>query len=308
MERDIRLINDIIIDLRFEECGFPVDQDQTNHKLDVLDKGLGSLKADQKTRMLNNSKYNQALQKLRDELQSLLKLTKDKARKNQLVKIRDQILGSKLKGAFENETAQRQASVVFKEFIKGITYFSNETEYNDKEMIYHRNGSCTKNGAGNVNCSAFNNSAHKKSKKHLIEKCFIERLIYDQLWQQIQQVPQDIKHLEWLHNTRLAYLSCFPDFEIKIDIEKYEIMPEKLKISRYFKGNHIDSEIYIKRYSNIYEDVVYCIKNNHVLKRKYAKEQTFQQQGKWKNVNPIKMDQGEILFRKWIKESRQPIS
>lgn len=61
---------------------------------------------------------------------------------------------------------------IFNDFIKGITWFHNEKVFNLKEPAYHRHGSCQERGKMNDNC---------KERAENIEKCYFERLIYNEL-------------------------------------------------------------------------------------------------------------------------------
>ena len=298
MDNDLKQLKHISFLLRCIECNFglPETQNQTLIELNKLDKAISSLKIVQREKLCKHPEYSQILSSIRFGIQSIIKTTKDKTWKSSLIKVRDQIFGSKLKGLFDQDkdNSNRKATLVFVEFIKGITYFSHEKPYNTKDMIYHRNGSCSKTGTTNINCdnqSSKSNHTTRKSNTHLIEKCYIERLIYDQLWLHIQQVPQDIAHVEWLQTTKEAYKSCVPSGSIQVKIGQYKNMPEKLTIERYIDQVLVDTEMYKKHWNKqdkCYDDLVKCIKHKPIAKSTYAKDQTYMNPSTWTNMNPKK--------------------
>jgi hypothetical protein len=282
MDSDLKAIKNLSLDLRRVEYNLLDDTSSISTQLAALNNALGRLKASQREKMMANEKYHQAFYILRYDLQSTIKTSKDV----QLIKMRDQIFGSKLKGMFDEEQKQYKTFKVFVKFIEGITCFVNERPYNMRDLIYHRNGSCSKNGNGNFDCIKTND---RRSNTHMIEKCFIERLIYDQLWLQIEQIPQDIKHVELLEKTRQAYTSCVPFGYIEIKIAPYKIMPEKLTIEKYIEGVCVDTEIYTKRWNKnkgLYDDLVHCMKFKPIIKSIYTKDQTYYGETTWENLNP----------------------
>lgn len=283
MEKDLALLNNTSIDIRRFEYNFLSDKNVITTQLEALDHALGKLKIAQRQKMMMNDKYYQAFTSVRFDLQNVIKTLKDKRDpwKQQLTLLRDTIFGSKLKGMFdEDNKKQSKASRVFIKFVEGITCFASEKVYNIRDMIYHRNGSCSKN----FDCVSTKNRAHRKSNTHLIEKCYIERMIYDHLWLHIQQIPQDIKHIEWLEKTRKAYVSCVPHGHIVIKIGQYKTMPEKITIEKYLDGVLIDVEIYAKKWNasiGSYDDLVICRKHKPMTKHVYTKNQTFNGETPW---------------------------
>lgn len=308
MDKDVKAITNLYLDLRRANYDFPVDKASIVVQLDLLNKAIGRLKVVQREAMMKNDQYYKVINILRYDLQSNIKTSQDFAWKQQLIKMRDQIFGSKLKGLFAEEQKQIQASRVFIKFIEGITSFANERPYNMRDLIYHKNGSCSKNGTANFDCTATKNRSHKMSNTHLIEKCLIERLIYDHLWSHIERLPQDIGHVEWLEKTRLAYTSCVPFGSIEIKVEEYEIMPVKLEIKRYINGVCVDVETYKKKWdanSGTYNDDVYCIKRKPLINGGYTKNQTYAGVVPWINLNPKKRrDVNEFNLDDWLKTLR----
>ncbi len=78
------------------------------------------------------------------------------------------------------------ATQVFESFIKGITYFAHEHDARAKP-VYHRLYSCgtasQEHRHGNLICSEGLTAAELRRRRPLIERCYIERLIYDQIYQ-----------------------------------------------------------------------------------------------------------------------------
>jgi len=181
--------------------------------------------------------------------------------KTSVIRLRDQIFGSKLKD-ITYEDPRRKVTLIVNEFLKGITWFQNEVIYNDYDPVYHRIGSCSRKGEGNHNCVGVTDRTTRKSNKRSIEKCYIERLIYDNIWQRINQNQQDEGHLKWLLDTKIAYMTCYPNNSIEIIIQynddklnnaKYNIdinIPISVTIKKFKDEKQIDEESYYKSYNN----------------------------------------------------------
>ena len=186
--------------------------------------------------------------------------------KSELLNSRNRIFLSKLP-TLKPENIMHKVTDIFNDFIKGITWFDNEKQFNQKEPAYHRHGSCQERGKMNDNCK------ENQERARNIEKCYIERLIYNELWEKIMMFPQDKEHLDWLNDTKKAYLTCFPNTNIEIKLEystkKYiEYIPEVLRIT---KNN--EEYIYYKDYlynKRIYIYPIECIKKlgNVIYKKK----------------------------------------
>ena len=180
----------------------------------------------------------------------------------------------------------------FDEFLKGITYFSSESPPN-KSPAYHRLSSC---GSGTQAFrQAYNqcNASMKKNKiakvKKQIETCYIERLIYDDLYkQQTLFFPtspsQDKGHVNWLKQTKKDFETCFPDVEIKVCIEEFHnntSIPLVLRICKK-KGSHDIEEVYERSLNNDkeYDPLVVArlYKSNNLIK---IKVQMFDKRRKW---------------------------
>lgn len=132
MENDLKQLQYISFLLRFVECnlGSQESQNQTLFELIKLDKAIGSLKILQREKLVKHSKYNKILSGIRFDLQSIIKTTKDKTWKQSLVKVRDQIFGSKLNGLFDQD--KEISNLVYVEYINDMTYFTHNKPYNTK--------------------------------------------------------------------------------------------------------------------------------------------------------------------------------
>lgn len=181
----------------------------------------------------------------------------------------------------------------FDEFLKGITYFAFQIPP-DKSPAYHRLSSC---GSGTEAFRQAYNQCQKsmtKSKisrvKKQIETCYIERLIYDDLYKKQtlffptdgrSSPSQDVGHTHWLEQTKQDFLTCFPDVEIKVTIEEFDgTLPITLRIYKKI-GAHSTEEVYKKSLNAREYDpfvVGYLYRANRLIKMKV---QTYDKRQKW---------------------------
>jgi len=163
---------------------------------------------------------------------------------------------------------------VFEEFIKGITYFSDELENKKRIPIYHRAASCG-NSSENfkkryLQCYKDNSEIVLETKRKHISKCYLERLIYDNIYKNSilhfpaglnnVELEQNEGHIFQLKEREKNFNECFLGLKIEIQIF-YEIqLPSYLmikyirdgnieKIEEYFKMVFID-EFGIKQYAD----------------------------------------------------------
>lgn len=188
-----------------------------------------------------------------------------------------------------------QITKYFDEFVKGITYFAAEQA---KEIpVYHRLTLC---GPGTDSfrktyhqCTSTMKKTHRSKVKRQIQTCYIERLIYDDLYKkQTLFFPktgdtspsQDEGHVHWLEQTKTDYLTCFPNDDIKVIIEEFynnTAIPLVVRITK----NNIE-EVYKRKITNTvfleYDPIIECFmyKNDKMIK---AKTQTFGKMNIWKN-------------------------
>lgn len=217
-----------------------------------------------------------ALAAIKFELDYVTKLPEMKAHKF-FILYRDLLFGSLLRQVHIINESSR-VTKVFNEFIKGITAFSDEEVFNASQPNYHRKKSCPKRGSQNIKCNSTNTSNVKKEKADAIKKCYIERMIYDNIWATIMHCAQDKGHIEWLINTQDAYKTCHPDRYLQIDIEYTDRMiPITLKIY-----DNDDLEVYEKRYdevNNKYLAYVDCIRYEGDTTKRKTNE--FEKEGAW---------------------------
>ena len=204
--------------------------------------------------------------------------------------IHDKIFVNLLK--FDKSTPLK-ITKIFDEFLKGITYFSTQAAPH-KSPAYHRLSSC---GTGTDAFRKAYNQCHitmKKTKlakvKKQIETCYIERLIYDELYKKqtlffpksgYDSPSQDVGHTHWLEQTKQDFQTCFPDVEINVSIEEFkDSMPLTLRIQKK-KGRHTIEEVYQRSLNDVeYDPIVVgrMYKSNHLIK---VRVQMFDKPGKW---------------------------
>lgn len=185
---------------------------------------------------------------------------------------------------------------MFEEFIKGITYFAAEEE--KTTPIYHRMYACgpyaNTHRLGNLVCSQELTKEELKRRRPLIERCYIERLIYDAIFREHalhfptypSELPtQDKAHIERLKLTKQDFETCFPDTTITCTIRFEDGIPIQLTITkqakkktvllRFEKFLLISSSFGVK----VYQENVECTKedNGHI----YIKTSRFNFQGKY---------------------------
>jgi hypothetical protein len=178
-------------------------------------------------------------------------------KKKQIIRFRDIIFGRYLR-ELEDVIQKNRVTDVFNEFVKGITSFDEigENQHTVEE----------------------------------IKTCFIERLIYDAIWLEMYRTQQNDGHLKWLEDTRNAYLSCFPDYTISIEMQfnnasnlNRECVPTHLIIHIFDeKGVNIQTDTYIKSYNSTtksYDYPVICEKIEN--KSRFTKLTDFKNRGVW---------------------------
>lgn len=202
-----------------------------------------------------------------------------------IVRLRDRIYADLLRDVHIQNEMQKVTSV-FNDFMKGITFFGNQAP-NAGQPVYHRPGhSCPSRGAGNEACLPTNTASTRMAKAKRVRMCYIERLVYDELWSKMMFSPQDMRHVEWLGETKKAFSTCFPDRDIFVELQMTEGMTdEKVPITlKVFDGSII--EVYEKSYSMMnrtYGPIVCCYQYHEEddAAVKY-KESTFDAEGTWK--------------------------
>jgi hypothetical protein len=149
---------------------------------------------------------------------------------------------------------------VFKDFIEGITYFSDELENKIKIPIYHRAASCGNSSEDfkkkYFDCYNTNTSEEIEIKKKHISKCYLERLIYDDMFRTLslhfpstlnnQNLKQNNRHLFQLSERAKNYNKCFLGINIIIEMEYDNNFPIILKINYINDNKIIKKEIFMK--------------------------------------------------------------
>lgn len=181
-------------------------------------------------------------------------------------------------------------SDLFENLIKGITYFSNEKE--SVYPIYHRLYSCgpyqDTHRLGNLICNEKLDKKELVRRRPLIERCYIERLLYNEIY--IHESlhfpelgPQDDGHIFRMDLTKKDFESCFPNTKIEYDNN----FPYKVIINKIVSGK-ITHMAYTKTFqitpigNRVYDSIIECIKEEGG--HKYFKLCSFQNIGKFKII------------------------
>jgi hypothetical protein len=219
--------------------------------------------------------YYESLSAVKFQLDYTLKEPNIRINNGIIIGFRDRIFGNLLK-EIDVINENRKVTNVFNEFIKGITYFNDDIRFSNFQPAYHRNTSCSQKGTRNKRCTT------KEYNSIIIERCYIERLIYDYIWYNIMNTHQDLGHLEWLEDTKQAYKSCFPDTTIYVKIDYYNDdyeIPINLEIIKE-TGTKIRTERYTHMYDMInkrYFNSVYVFREYNNIRESWTN--TFQNRG-----------------------------
>jgi hypothetical protein len=182
----------------------------------------------------------------------------------------------------------------FNEFIKGITYFENENPIEEDKLNYHRLKSC-----GSSRLKADEKFSSEESKQQ-VKKCYIERMIYDKLYEYYLH-EQNTAHKHELRKMMNYYITYFPLEDIKIEI-KYNDQrePYQLIINEKMKDKSI-KHIYTKEWNSESVDCKLVIKMNNT-KRYYSKINTFQRENPWIDVTNTSFGKKKVRNKLFIIE------
>ncbi len=185
----------------------------------------------------------------------------------------------------------RFVSTIFEQFVKGITYFINEQEAN-VYPIYHRLVSCGPirdvTYADFHTCYAEN--PNNEIAKDRIRKCYLERLIYDNIYKNQALFSQDEGHEHWLQKTKNDFNSCFPNIDIAIDIKYHNIHPHPIYLKAdIYRHSILQESVEFYRKLQVdslypqYSDIVHCVRQKHHRGsvQYYEKFQDFTQSRTW---------------------------
>lgn len=180
----------------------------------------------------------ETLSSIKFELEYILKEPNVRKNNGKLIGFRDRIFKNLL-SSINVVNDRKKVTDLFDEFIKGITYFSNQQRFSTFQPAYHRESSCSRKGEPNKKCTSFD-----KRNSSDIERCYIERLIYDEMWNHMMNSQQDANHVNLLQDTKMAYTTCFPKTEIKVTIIRFhENNPITVEILKK-NGTKVKKEIY----------------------------------------------------------------
>ena len=196
-------------------------------------------------------------------------------------------------------------TLLFQEFIKGITYFASQES--SISPIYHRLESC---GRGDdafrksfQQCHLNMTKDDRQTVKKKIETCYIERLIYNEMYMyqtlhfpQVghEQHSQDKEHVYRLFEvTRRDFKSCFPNLDIAVKLEFEQHMPVQLTITRLLKTHkkrkRTSHEVYKKTVRHgivpCYIPIVECWRRTDI--NTYVKTQGYVANKPWDKLNAI---------------------
>ena len=196
---------------------------------------------------------------------------------------------------------------LFTDFIAGISWFSHQDQ-GKRIPIYHRLASC---GPGtDAFRNAFNqchdalSRQERNENKSRIERCYIERLVYNEIYKQVELFlpgesrSQDPGHLHWINNeVKDDFKSCFPNVELDIQVVFKKFLhveiPICLIITRSVKGSHTSVIKYNKVASQLrdgsvkYNAETECVRTVYSGKNvsRWFKLQTFDQEvAKWMRI------------------------
>lgn len=121
---------------------------------------------------------------------------------------------------------QHMPTKLFNQLVRGITYFSTEPVV--EQPIYHREASC---GSSTLDYITKFVNRHHIHTADALERCYIERLIYDAIYVTIYY-KQDIGHLQELRNIERLYQEKNKGITITVNIRFDNlIFPADLKIT-----------------------------------------------------------------------------
>jgi hypothetical protein len=170
---------------------------------------------------------------------------------------------------------------IFTEFLAGITYFKKELQ-ELRWPIYHRDASCGSKRRQTI--YTFRKTLFGPNMGHKLERCYIERMVYDQIYRYIVGI-QDFGHRFELQTLERFYLEYFPNKYMKIEVKFIGEIPNKLIISYLDSvSNRIIEKYEYKRtiIDNNYDNTIICYKK--ILEKEYMKEQTFELESEWKAI------------------------
>ena len=260
--------------------------------------------------------------------------------KQKLVSIRNPKIRSFHDKIFKNllryDDLKRRVTLIFEQFIRGITLFDNEMKKPIAEIAYHRDASCGSRDLDREqykdtrSCKITHGNPTLKVNKKLVYKCYLERLIYDEMYKQYtpslfrslrrmgtKPHDQDRGHRAMLEDVRKDFESCYPNTTLSVVI-KYTThnIPYFLEITtqskKYQQIKEVDTYIRVEqennditRYEDIYLETVNCEK--HVRGMRLYKTQTYQKGSqRWSKDLRLEGQYKELLKNYLLKSGTFP--
>ena len=170
---------------------------------------------------------------------------------------------------------------LFTTFMRGITYFTHEIA---NVPVYHRDVSCgdkSKTFTEKFIIQPTNSNVSSKKKKAIIKLCFIERKVYDMLYQNTIH-EQDLGHLYELKNVERLFEQYHPEENLNLilEYEDDDCTPKVLHIVT-IKKSKIRKETFTKLKSGL----TYCTRYDFDGQF-YEKSQTIDKEEPWLATSP----------------------
>jgi hypothetical protein len=230
------------------------------------------------------SQFSEQLHDILSEVEILLREPNVRPMNGRLIGFRNRVF-RRLLPDIQNLRVSQHVTRVFNAFVRGITYFQPEEVFHPFQPVYHRLGSCMPRGIDNPRCLPENTSNTRRVKKTHIEKCYIERCIYDALWSRFVGT-QDEGHLNWLHNTKQAYHTCYldTDLDVRVQFDVNTNLPTGLRVSAHSITYGrllwtLQYKKYVSMNHSLYDPNVVCIKHEHGMVS--TKINTFELEASW---------------------------
>lgn len=190
---------------------------------------------------------------------------------------------------------------MFEKLITGITYFYGETDPSAPFPIYHRFASCGQIGTpSTISCTKGMPRTARNIARSRVEKCYIERLIYDKLYTHESlrfpergnvdenQSLQDEGHLHYLKLVKDEFAQCFKGYTVEVELlwsqDVVPLTPNGVVITRKKNNTIVSKETYMKTVvlgafcNKDYDQMVECkriLYPEHGEPKEYAKVQSF---------------------------------
>lgn len=165
-------------------------------------------------------------------------------------------------------------TVRFGELIRGITHFADQGDGRGAVPVYHRLFSCGPGDQayrdGRLVCHEELTTAERNRRRPEIERCYIERLVYDALYRKeaLSQTlaattatpygdaaggtvaranaAQDPGHLFRIDLTRRDFETCFPDHRVEVDVGFHDGWPTVVTVARMVRGRLVTTDVFRK--------------------------------------------------------------